>query len=105
MSIPSPQPGYLDTPGLIEFYEYNLDRAYRPVEITETTEIEETRTGAILERLEDHGIVRHKGVYYTIDPDALDRFQMMHPTMETVDKRYPSEDKNEWDEHAVEQPE
>ena len=52
----------------------NLDQAYRPVEIAEATEIEETRIGVILERLKEHDIVRQKDVYYTIDLNALDRF-------------------------------
>ena len=94
-----------DARRIIAFLLNNLDHAYCPVEIAERTEIEETRTGAILERLKERDIVRHKGVYYTIDPDALNRFQMMHQTMEAVNKRYPREDKSEWDEYAVEQPE
>lgn len=94
-----------DARRIIAFLLNNLDHAYRPVEIAEATEIEETRTGVILERLEEHDIVRYKGGYYTIDPDALNRFRMMYQTMETIDKRYPREDKSEWDEHAVEQPE
>ena len=94
-----------DARRIIAFLLNNLDHAYRPVEIAGSTEIEETHIGVILGRLEERDVVRHKDVYYTIDPDALNRFQMMHQTMETVDKRYPREDKSEWDKYAVEQPE
>ena len=90
---------------ILEFLSNNFDQAFRPIEVAEATGVEKTSTGIILERLRIRGLLRNKDIYYTVDPDALPRLQGMHLSMETVDKRFPREDKSEWDEYAIERPE
>jgi DNA-binding IclR family transcriptional regulator len=47
--------------------------AFTPVEICEGTGVPRGSVGVALARLEDRGVVRHRGAYWTVDPDATVR--------------------------------
>lgn len=63
-----------DTNGrrIIEFLAENPDTGFRPMELAERLDIPRGSVGTTLARLHDRGLVRHKGVYWAIDPEAFD---------------------------------
>lgn len=70
------QPGDLlgldkDTQGyrVLEFLSENSDKAFTPKEIRSETGLKKGSVGAVLSRLEDQGLVRHKGKYWAIIED------------------------------------
>jgi transcription initiation factor IIE alpha subunit len=54
---------------VIEFLVSNSGKAFTPSEISKATEIPSSSIGAVLSRLEDQGLVRHKGKYWAIEED------------------------------------
>lgn len=59
------------------------------------------RIGPVLVRLEERGLVRHKGKYWTIgEDDRLASYAAMAHTFATVEERFPDEEMDEWLEHA-----
>lgn len=54
---------------ILEFLGSNSGKAFTPSEISEATEIASSSIGAVLSRLEDQGLVRHKGKYWAIEED------------------------------------
>jgi Mn-dependent DtxR family transcriptional regulator len=88
---------------VIRFLASNDDKAYTPSEIAERVEIQKNSIGTVLSRLEDRGLVRHKGNYWAIgEMEAVRDAYRTHRIMETLDERYGEEDLEEWRDHAVE---
>lgn len=54
---------------ILSFLAANDNRAYTQTEIHEKTEIPRGSVGVVLSRLEDRGLVRHKGRYWAIAED------------------------------------
>lgn len=54
---------------ILEFLAENDDRAFTQTEISEATEIGRGSVGSVLSRLEDRGLVRHRGRYWAIAED------------------------------------
>ena len=54
---------------IIQFLAKNSDKAFTQTEIHEATEIKRGSVGAALSRLEDRGLVRHRGRYWAIAED------------------------------------
>jgi DNA-binding IclR family transcriptional regulator len=54
---------------ILQFLARNSDQAFTQTEIHEATEIKRGSVGAALSRLEDRGLVRHRGRYWAIAED------------------------------------
>ncbi len=54
---------------VLSFLASNADRAYTQTEIAEETGITRGSVGAVLSRLEERGLVRHRGRYWAIGED------------------------------------
>lgn len=54
---------------ILQFLAENDDKAFRQSEIHEATGIKRGSVGAALSRLEDRGLVRHRGRYWAIAED------------------------------------
>lgn len=63
---------------VVKFLAEHPDEAFTPAEIREETGIKKNSLGAVLSRLEDRGLARHKGKYYAIaEDDRLASFTAM----------------------------
>jgi len=54
---------------ILKFLAENDNKAFTQKEIHEATNIKRGSVGAVLSRLEDRGLVRHKGRYWTVEKD------------------------------------
>ena len=54
---------------ILQFLAEHDDKAFTQTEIHEATEIKRGSVGAVLSRLEDRGLVRHRGRYWAIGED------------------------------------
>ena len=54
---------------ILQFLAANDDKAFTQTEIHDATEIKRGSVGAVLSRLDDRGLVRHRGRYWAIAED------------------------------------
>ncbi len=89
---------------ILAFLATNDDRAWQPSAIAERTGVKRGSVGAVLSRLHEKGLVRHKGEYWAItdDRERLRAAVDLHRITDRLDERYGSEDRSEWLEHAAE---
>lgn len=59
--------GQTNAEEILLFLASSPDQAYTPKEIHEATSIARGSVGVVLSRLEDRGLVRHRGEYWAID--------------------------------------
>lgn len=79
---------------IVQFLAENDDQAFTQTEIHEATGIKRGSVGAVLSRLEDRGLVRHKGRYWAIgDDDRLASYaaQTNASSASTIDDYYGEE--------------
>lgn len=87
---------------VIGFLLANDDTAFKAVEIAERTGVKENSIHAVLGRLEDRELVRHKGDYWAIgDPERLESFGRYRRATERLNDRFGPEDAEAWREHAA----
>jgi predicted transcriptional regulator of viral defense system len=55
---------------VLAFLGEHDDQAFTPKEIRGATDVPRGSIGVVLSRLEDRGVVRHRGEYWAIAPDA-----------------------------------
>lgn len=86
---------------VLSFLASNADKAYRPVEIADATDIAENSINAVLTRLRNRELVRHRGNYWAItdDVDRLRSLTQYELATESLNELYGSEDPDEWVEH------
>lgn len=84
------------------FLAANPDKAFTQSEIRDATDINAGSISVVLSRLEDRGLVRHKGNYWALgeDDDVAAYISMLESTRAAND-RFGEEDIDEWLEHAV----
>ena len=92
---------------ILRFLAANSDQAFRRGELAERVDIEENSTGPVLNRLDQKGLVRHKGVYWTITDNSdrlmqAEQFQRLTERLNEQDKGF---DYDEWRAYAGERPE
>ncbi|MEF8783965.1 MAG: helix-turn-helix domain-containing protein [Haloarculaceae archaeon] len=76
---------------ILTFLSANDDQAFTQTEIHEATDIPRGSVGVVLSRLEDRGLVRHRGRYWAIaDDDRLASFaaQQAASSSSTTDDYY-----------------
>jgi len=60
---------------VLSFLAENAERAFTQREIHDETDIKRGSVGAVLSRLGDAGLVRHKGKYWAITDEARERLE------------------------------
>ena len=89
--------GHTNAELLLAFLSANSDQAFTPKEIHEATEIARGSVGVVLSRLEDRGLVRHRGEYWAIEPDAdVDTTLSSLATARNATERFGREDPEAW---------
>jgi predicted transcriptional regulator of viral defense system len=82
---------------ILQFLASNPEQAYTPKEIHEATEVTRNSVGVVLSRLENRGLVRHRGEYWAIAEgedieQTLDAFRVSRSATD----RLGEEDPDEW---------
>ncbi|PSQ15104.1 TrmB family transcriptional regulator [Halobacteriales archaeon QS_8_69_26] len=82
---------------VVRFLARNRDKAYKAVEIAEGAGVGENSIHPVLNRLEDHGLVRHREPYWAIgDLEAVRDARMLGSTAEFLDDVLGAESREEW---------
>lgn len=82
---------------VLAFLSANDDQAFTPKEIRVETDIPRGSVGVVLSRLEDRGLVRHRGEYWAIAEDAdIDVALTTARTAQAAAERLGNEDPEEW---------
>jgi Mn-dependent DtxR family transcriptional regulator len=82
-----------DTERIVQFLDENDDRAWKVVTVTEQLDLDPDAVSAILSRLKERGLVRHKRPYWAItdDEERLRAAYRLHQHHETADEQYGEE--------------
>jgi Mn-dependent DtxR family transcriptional regulator len=83
---------------VVAFLATHDDRAWQRSEIAERAGVGQNSIGAVLSRLAEAGLVRHKGKYWAItdDRDRLRDAFDLHRLTERLDDQYGTESKSDW---------
>jgi predicted transcriptional regulator of viral defense system len=89
--------GQTNAEKILSFLASSPDKAFTPKEIHEATEVARGSVGVVLSRLEDQGLVRHRGEYWAIaeDEDVEKTLSAMATARAATDQLGP-EDPDEW---------
>lgn len=82
---------------ILSFLASSPDQAFTPKEIHNGTDVARGSVGVVLSRLEDRGLVRHRGEYWAIadDEDVETTLSAMATARAATDRLGP-EDPDEW---------
>jgi predicted ArsR family transcriptional regulator len=82
-----------DTERIVLFLDKNDDRAWKAATIAEQLGLDTDAVSAILSRLNERGLVRHKRPYWAItdDKERLEAAYRLHRHYETADEQYGEE--------------
>jgi len=84
----------------------NTDRAFTQGVISDRTGVKTGSSRAVLSRLEDRGLVRHRGHYWALGAEVdLSSYTDLNESSRTANERFGEEDFDEWLEHAVDEDE
>ncbi|CCQ33243.1 MarR family transcriptional regulator [Halorhabdus tiamatea] len=82
---------------ILSFLASSPDQAYTPKEIHEATEVKRGSVGVVLSRLEERGLLRHRGDYWAIAADAdVEKTLSSMSTARAASERLGVEDTDEW---------
>lgn len=82
---------------ILDFLASHADQAYTQKEIHEATDVARGSVGAVLSRLEDRDLVRHRGEYWAIrDVENIDVTLTAAATGRAATDRLGPEDPDEW---------
>jgi len=89
--------GQTNAETILSFLAASPDKAYTPKEIHESTEIPRGSVGVVLSRLEDRGLVRHRGDYWAIaDVEDIKTTLSALVTSRAATDRLGPEDPDDW---------
>ena len=89
--------GQTNAEEILAFLASSPDRAFTPKEIHEATDVVRGSVGVVLSRLEDRGLVRHRGEYWAIaDDEDVEKTLSAMATARTATDRLGPEDPDEW---------
>lgn len=104
----SSPPDRLETTGktnadrVMRFLATHPDKAFTQSEIRDATDVKAGSISVVLSRLEDRGLVRHKGNYWAVgESDDVAAYTSMLESTRAANERFGEEDMDEWLEHAV----
>lgn len=82
-----------DTEQIVLFLDKHNDRAWKAATIAERLGLETDAVSAVLSRLKERGLVRHKRPYWAItdDEERLQSAYRLHRLHETADEQYGEE--------------
>lgn len=87
---------------VMRFLAAHPDKAFTQSEIRDATDVKAGSISVVLSRLEDRGLVRHKGNYWALgESDDVAAYVSMVESTRTANERFGEEDVEEWLEHAV----
>lgn len=82
---------------VLSFLAAHADKAFTPKEIRTATDVPRGSIGVVLSRLEERGLVRHRGEYWAIgDAEAVDRELTAATSARVAGERLGTEDPDEW---------
>ncbi|ELZ16657.1 MULTISPECIES: helix-turn-helix domain-containing protein [Natrinema] len=86
-----------DTERIVLFLDENDDRAWKAATIADQLELDTDAVSAILSRLKERGLVRHKRPYWAItdNEDRLRAAYRLHQHHQTADEQYGEENLEE----------
>lgn len=83
---------------ILSFLASHPDQAFTPTELAEETGVLRNSINAVLGRLEDRDLVRHRGHYWAIGEDeALAAYTATRSTARAMTDRFGPEDPDEWE--------
>lgn len=82
---------------VLSFLAANSERAFTPSEIREAVDVPRGSIGVVLSRLEDRGLVEHRGEYWAVadEDDAATTLQAA-ATGRAASARFGGEDPDDW---------
>lgn len=84
------------------FLAAHPDQAFTQSEIRDATEVKTGSISVVLSRLEDRGLVRHRGHYWALgEVDDVAAYASLLESTRAANDRLGAEDMDEWLEHAV----
>lgn len=87
---------------VMRFLAARPDQAFTQSEIRDGTDVKAGSISVVLSRLEDRGLVRHKGTYWALgEADEIAAYTSLIESTRTANDRFGEEDIDEWLEHAV----
>lgn len=82
---------------VLRFLAANPDKAYKPVEIADATEVNKNSIHPVLRRLEEQELVRHREPYWAVgDLEDLRDAMIFQSTAEFLDEEIGTESRQEW---------
>lgn len=83
---------------VLSFLARHDDRAWKQSEIADRTGVKRGSIGPVLRRLDERGLVRHKGEYWAItdNSDRLREAVDLHRITERLDQRFGEERRSDW---------
>lgn len=91
---------------VMRFLAAHPDQAFTQSEIRDATDVKSGSISVVLARLEDRGLVRHKGHYWTLgEEEDIAAYTSMLESTRAANDRFGEEDMDEWLEHAVDEEE
>jgi predicted transcriptional regulator of viral defense system len=89
--------GQTNAEEILSFLASSPEKAFTPKEIHEATEVPRGSVGGVLSRLEERGLVRHRGEYWAIaDDEDIEETLTAMITARAATDRFGPEDPNEW---------
>jgi predicted transcriptional regulator of viral defense system len=89
--------GHTNAERILAFLSANSEQAFTPKEFHEATDVARGSVGVVLSRLESRELVRHRGAYWAIDPDAeIDATLTSFSSARSATERFGPEDPEEW---------
>ena len=89
--------GQTNAEEILSFLESSPDQAYTPKEIHEATSIARGSVGVVLSRLEDRGLVRHRGEYSAVgNIEDIEKTLSAMATARAATDQLGPEDPDEW---------
>lgn len=96
------QSGETNADRVLRFLASNSEQAFTQSEIREATGVKAGSISVVLSRLEDRGLVRHKGIYWALgEADEVAAYTSMLESTRAANERFGEEEMDEWLEHAV----
>ncbi len=87
---------------VMRFLATHSDQAFTQSEIRDATDVKAGSISVVLSRLEDRGLVRHKGNYWALgEADEVASYASMVESTRAANDRFGEEDMDEWLEYAV----
>ena len=88
---------------IVYFLLSNDDKAFRRGEIADATGIDPNAVSALLSRLKERKLVRHKPPYWAIgDPERVRSAMNLHRSLEALDEQLGTEEMDAWREASAE---